>query len=55
LRLWLEERGVKTGNLGDEKVRVRAEEVSSELFEPLPTVGKVTCMMARLACRSSSQ
>ena len=41
LRLWLEERGVKTGNLGDEKVRVRAEEVSSELFEPLPTVGKV--------------
>jgi DNA-directed RNA polymerase subunit beta len=41
LRLWLEERGVKTGNLGDDKVRVRAQEVSSELFEPLPTVGKV--------------
>jgi DNA-directed RNA polymerase subunit beta len=41
LRLWLEERGVKTGNLGDDKVRVRAEEVSSELFEPLPTVGKL--------------
>jgi DNA-directed RNA polymerase subunit beta len=42
LRLWLEDRGVKTGHLGDEKVRMRAEEVSSELFEPLPTVGKVT-------------
>ena len=41
LRLWLEERGVKTGNLGEEKVRERAEQVSSELFEPLPTVGKV--------------
>jgi DNA-directed RNA polymerase subunit beta len=44
LRLWLEERGVKTGNLGDEKVRVRAEEVSSELFEPLPTVGIIYMM-----------
>ncbi len=42
LRLWLEERGVKTGNLGEDKVRERAEQVSSELFEPLPTVGKVT-------------
>ncbi len=41
LRLWLEQRGVKTGHLGDEKVRERAEQVSSELFEPLPTVGKV--------------
>jgi DNA-directed RNA polymerase subunit beta len=42
LRLWLEERGVKTGNLGDDKVRSRAEEVSAELLEPLPTVGKMT-------------
>jgi DNA-directed RNA polymerase subunit beta len=42
LRLWLEERGVKTGNLGDDKVRSRAEEVSQELLEPLPTVGKMT-------------
>ncbi len=42
LRLWLEERGVKTSHLGDDKVRARAGEVSSELFEPLPTVGKVT-------------
>ncbi len=33
---------VKSGNLGDDKVRVRAEEVSGELFEPLPTVGKMT-------------
>jgi DNA-directed RNA polymerase subunit beta len=41
LRLWLEQRGVKTGHLGDEKVRERAEQVSGELFEPLPTVGKV--------------
>jgi DNA-directed RNA polymerase subunit beta len=42
LRLWLEERGVKTGNLGDDKVHARAEDVSGELLEPLPTVGKVT-------------
>ena len=42
LRLWLEERGVKTGNLGDDKVRSRAEEVGLELLEPLPTVGKMT-------------
>ena len=42
LRLWLEERGVKTGNLGDDKVHARAKDVSGELFEPLPTVGKVT-------------
>jgi len=40
--LWLEERGVKTGHLGDDKVRARAEDVSGELLEPLPTVGKMT-------------
>ncbi len=40
-RLWLAERGVNTGRLGDALVAARAHEVSRELMEPLPTVGKM--------------
>ncbi len=42
LRLWLESHGHKVGNLGDEKVEQRANEVSLELNIPLPTLGKMT-------------
>ena len=41
LRLWLEAHGHKPGNLGDEKVRERASEVSLETGDPLPTLGKM--------------
>ncbi len=40
-RLWLSERGVNVDRLSDEQVEARANEVSRELFEPLPTVGKM--------------
>jgi DNA-directed RNA polymerase subunit beta len=40
-RLWLAERGVDTSAMSDEQVAVRAKEVSIELMEPLPTIGKV--------------
>jgi DNA-directed RNA polymerase subunit beta len=40
-RLWLSERGVNAGRLSDATVAVRAKEVSRELLEPLPTVGKM--------------
>jgi DNA-directed RNA polymerase subunit beta len=41
LRLWLEAHGHKVGNLGDEKVEQKANEVSLELNVPLPTLGKM--------------
>ncbi len=41
LRLWLESKGRKVGNLSDEKLRERANEVSLETGEPLPTLGKM--------------
>jgi DNA-directed RNA polymerase subunit beta len=41
LRLWCEVNGHKVGNLGDEKVEQRANELSLELGVPLPTLGKM--------------
>jgi DNA-directed RNA polymerase subunit beta len=40
-KLWLAERGVNVGRLNDANVAARANEVSRELAEPLPTVGKM--------------
>ncbi len=40
-RLWLAERGVNVSRLRDDQVAARANEVSRELMEPLPTVGKM--------------
>jgi len=40
-KLWLAERGVSTSKLDDARTETRAKEVSRELMEPLPTVGKV--------------
>jgi DNA-directed RNA polymerase subunit beta len=42
LRLWLESKGHKApGNLGEEKLRERANDVSLETADPLPTLGKM--------------
>jgi len=44
LRIWLEDRGQKTGRLSDESVEEKAVEVSIETSDPLPLLGKMTLM-----------
>ena len=42
LRLWMEKHGHKvSANLGEQKLRDRAAEVSLETNDPLPTLGKL--------------
>jgi DNA-directed RNA polymerase subunit beta len=41
LRLWMEAKGHKAGNMGIEKLRERAAEISLETGDPLPTLGKM--------------
>jgi DNA-directed RNA polymerase subunit beta len=41
LRIWCEVNGHKVGNLGDEKLRERANQISLETGNPLPTLGKM--------------
>jgi DNA-directed RNA polymerase subunit beta len=41
MRLWCEAHDHKVGNLGDEKVREKAEQIMMETGDPLPTLGKM--------------
>jgi DNA-directed RNA polymerase subunit beta len=41
LKLWLEVNGHKAGNLSEEKLRERANDVSLEVADPLPILGKM--------------
>ncbi|MCS7054745.1 MAG: DNA-directed RNA polymerase subunit beta [Thermoflexales bacterium] len=41
LRLWIESKGYQADNLSDEKLRERADKVSLETGDPLPTLGKM--------------
>ncbi len=41
LKLWLETKGHKAGNLGEEKLREKANDISLEIGDPLPILGKM--------------